>query len=146
MTRLALVVLLLVSGCASPAAPSPSPSQSAPLPSSAAKEPVAVTVTRTGGIAGIQDTIKVDASGKWTRQDRGGRLTIEQVTQLQRLATDPRLVAEAAATRPPTNCADAFDYTVTAGPLTVRYSDCPSDALPPAAAELVSFVVKSIPA
>lgn len=141
ISRLVMVLTLFVAGCSSPAVPSPSA-----VPSSPVREPVAVTVTRTGGIAGIQDTIKVDASGKWTRQDRGGRLTIEQVTQLQRLATDPRLIAEAAATSSPTKCADAFNYTVTAGQLTVRYTDCPSDARPPAASELVSFVEKSIPA
>ena len=100
-----------------------------------------VSVSRTGGIAGIKETITVDATGKWTKAGNSGRLTVEQSQQLQQLAANPNLVREAGETRAQTKCADAFNYTVTAGSVTVQYVDGPTDGPPPAvASQIVSLV------
>ncbi len=98
------------------------------------KDPVPVVVARTGGFAGVMDTITVGPDGKWTHPTavkNTGELDLALFVKLQELAKDPRLAAEAAATPPPTKCNDAFDYVVTAGTATVRYTDCPGDTFQP---------------
>lgn len=145
MARYALLILLLLSGCASSGPGSSGDSPSATPPAASA---VAITVEKSGGIAGVRDTIQIDASGNWTRSDKSGKttsgkLTAAQVTQLQTLAADPKLAAEAAAAAQaaPTKCNDTFNYTVSAGPVVLRFNDCPTDAFQPTAVKaLVSFV------
>ncbi|GIH10857.1 hypothetical protein Rhe02_89240 [Rhizocola hellebori] len=131
-------MLLLLTGCSS--APTPGGGTET-LPT---KEPVTVMVARTGGFAGVMDTITIKGDGSWTHPTAltvNGKLEPAQVTQLQKLATDPRLVTEAAATPAPTKCNDTFDYTVTAGAVTISYTDCPSDVFQPVATkQLVEFV------
>ncbi|WP_244879794.1 protealysin inhibitor emfourin [Micromonospora aurantiaca (nom. illeg.)] len=102
--------------------------------------PVTVTevvLVKSGGIAGLSDTVRVEPDGHWTRTDRGGasregQLAAEKLTRLRQLAADPRLAAEAAVTVPPTMCADAFTYRLTIGPNQVGYVDCPPETTPPA--------------
>jgi hypothetical protein len=103
----------------------------------------AITLRRTGGIAGVSDTVTVDPGGAWTATDkagrrRTGRLTADQIAQVRALAVDPRLAAEARRSPGPSRCQDAFQYAVTAGATTVTYVDCPSDERPPAAEALVA--------
>jgi hypothetical protein len=109
---------------------------------------VAVVVVRTGGFAGVMDTITVSGDGSWTHPTSvtaSGKLEPAQVTQLQQLATDPRLAAEAATTAAPTKCNDAFDYTVTAGAVTITFTECPSDTFQPVAAmQIVDFVEDAV--
>jgi hypothetical protein len=112
----------------------PSGSGSAP---EAASLP-SITVQRTGGFAGRKDTVTVAASGEWSVTDRtgaqkAGALTRGQLTTIRALATDPRLAAEAAQTRPPTRCRDAFAYQLTVGGTHVEYVDCPVDPQQPTA-------------
>jgi|KBSSwiStaDraftv2_1062776.scaffolds.fasta_scaffold160354_2 hypothetical protein len=112
---------------------------------------VAITIEKTGGIAGIRDTIQIDALGSWTRSDKTGKtttgqLTAAQVTELQALAADPKLATEAAAAAQAaaTKCADTFNYTVSAGPVALRFTDCPSDSFQPTAAKaLIAAVEKA---
>ena len=107
-----------------------------------------VVVARTGGFAGVMDTITVSGDGSWTHPTAltvNGKLEPAEVAKLQKLATDPRLAAEAAATGAPTMCNDAFDYTVTAGPVTVSFTDCPSDPVQPVVAkQIVEFVQDAV--
>lgn len=144
MVRYALLLVLLLTGCASTTGgPGDSPSASSPAVSA-----VAITVEKTGGIAGIRDTIQIDSVGSWTRSDKtgkttSGQLTAAQIAQLQTLAADPKLATEAAAAAQaaPTKCNDTFNYTISAGPVAIRFTDCPSDTFQPTAAKaLVSFV------
>ena len=104
-----------------------------------------ITIRKSGGIAGVNDTIVVDAQGHWTRTSKSGttktgQLTPEQLAQAAKLATDPRLVAEAQTPQSTTNCADAFIYAVSIGPATVSYSDCGSGSPPPATTALVRYL------
>ncbi len=145
MIRYALLLLLSVlTGCASTAGGGPG---SAASPTNSAGG-MAITIEKSGGIAGVRDTIQIDAQGNWSRSDKtgkvtSGQLTAAQVTQLQTLATDPKLAGEAAAAAQatPTKCSDTFNYTISAGPVALRFNDCPTDQFQPAAAKaLVSFV------
>jgi hypothetical protein len=139
MIRIALGILLLaLTGCASgdPATPPPA----------SAEQTVTVTVARSGGIANVRETINVDGAGEWTRTpasdaSKMGQLSLDQLNELQKLATDPRLPAEAATVAGPSKCADAFNYEVTAGAATVRFVDCDTDNFQPTAAmALVDYV------
>lgn len=142
-----LFLMAVTAGCASQgsgAAPSSgggSPAEAAPLPQ--------IVVQRSGGFAGRKDTVTVDPAGAWSVTDRGGArktgsLTPEQLAAIRTLATDPRLAAEAGATRPPTRCRDAFAYQLAVGGTRIEYVDCPADAdQPTASIALVKAVVGS---
>lgn len=90
-----------------------------------------VQIVRTGGIAGITQTITVLPDGRWTvKTDRGqptrtGKLTAAQHAQLKKLLADPRLAAEAGQKGGEVvRCADAFSYVVATGQGIVRYTSC----------------------
>lgn len=109
------------------------------------KDPVRVAVARTGGFAGVMDTITVDTDGSWTHPTgvtTSGRLDGWLFVKLQQLTKDQRLRAEAQVTAPPTTCRDAFDYVVTAGDATVRYTDCPGDTFQPAVAKQIADLLE----
>jgi hypothetical protein len=107
-----------------------------------------VVVARTGGFAGVMDTITVNGDGSWTHPTAvtvSGKLDVTDQIKLQQLAKDPRLAAEATATAPPTMCNDAFDYTVTAGKVVVTFTDCPGDPVQPVVAkQIVEFVQDAV--
>lgn len=134
---IAIVGLLLLTGCSADPSADPSPSGSA--------EGKTVSVHKTGGIAGVDETLTVDAKGAWTQTTRtgttSGQLTDIQVKALQELASDPRLQTEARRSTPATNCADAFNYTVRIDSVEIQYVDCPGDAdLPLATMALVAYL------
>jgi hypothetical protein len=89
----------------------------------------AVTVVRTGGFAGVNETLTVAPDGSWLYTDhrrnltQAGTLTPAQRAQLRAAATDPAL---AAAFREPAGggCADGFQYAVTVGDLSGSFDDC----------------------
>ncbi|MGR6322473.1 hypothetical protein Q2K19_13245 [Micromonospora soli] len=139
-------LLLPVSACArtgEPAADGPAvtaPPSASATPTegggTAGRPGVEVVLTKSGGIAGLTDTITVRPDGRWTRVDRAGtartgQLDAADLDRLRRLTADPRLAAEATATST-TMCADAFTYQLTVGPITTGYVDCPPEATPPA--------------
>ncbi|WBC12771.1 hypothetical protein O7600_16435 [Micromonospora sp. WMMA1998] len=136
-------LLIPLAGCARADAPTSTLPQATPLPG------VEVVLVKSGGIAGLTDTITVHADGTWTTTDRAGaeregRLSEADLDRLRRLAADPRLTAEAAVTVPATMCADAFSYRLTIGPTTSSYVDCPPQATPPAAtAEVVDLLTRA---
>jgi hypothetical protein len=105
-------------------------SSTAPLPQ--------IMLQRSGGFAGLKDTVSVDPQGAWNVTNRAGTrssgaLTAEQLTTVRTLATDPRLADEAGRTRPPTRCRDAFTYQLTVGGTRIEYVDCPADPDQPTA-------------
>ena len=108
-------------GAGTPTAPTPRTNPS----------PEGVEMVKSGGIAGISVTIKVNPDGTWWRSEDGGRtatrgkLTDAQMAQLQKLIADPRLAAEAkGATGGPGLCADAFVYFLHVRFLAIRYEAC----------------------
>lgn len=146
----AAVLFVSLSGCArnEPAVETPpqaTPSVSAPT--SAADQ--TVVIERTGGIAGVQDTITVTPDGHWTRGGKRGspgtgQLTDEQRSQLQTLANSPKLHDEA--NRKASTafvCSDAFNYTVTVGTVKVSYEDCGGNNTPETAGQIVNLVMSA---
>ncbi len=124
------VLLTPIAGCA----------QAGGGSASTAPPAVQVVLTKSGGIAGLQDTVTVRPDGHWTRVDRSGasragQLTDADLDRLRQLAADPRLTAEATATTPATMCADAFTYRLTVGETTTAYVDCPPQPTPPPATQ-----------
>jgi hypothetical protein len=101
------------------------PATSAPAPGS-----LTFSLTRTGGIAGVNEMVVIDASGNWTYTDQRkgqsqkGQLTAAQLAQLGQLALDPRIPQELA-DKGTTVCSDAFQYTLTiGGGRMYRFEDC----------------------
>lgn len=97
-----------------------------------------ITVQRSGGFAGANDTIDLAPRGSWTATDksggrRSGELTADQTARISALAADSRIADEAAATRPATRCRDAYNYVLTVGAVRVAFVDCPADPDQPAA-------------
>ncbi|WP_167667139.1 hypothetical protein [Micromonospora narathiwatensis] len=103
---------------------------------------VDVVLTKSGGFAGLDDTVTVTPDGRWTKVDRAGatrtgQLDAGDLDRLRQLTADRRLLAEATATAPVSTCADAFTYQLTVGAVTTSYVDCSSDRTPPAATAAV---------
>lgn len=108
-----------------------------------------VTITRTGGLAGVTDRVTVDPTGHWVRTDRSGRtvsgnLTTAQRDRLRQLAGDPRLRTEAGTTASPGPCRDAFTYTVAVGNLAVSYVDCPGQPAPAVGSSIVAELADAL--
>jgi hypothetical protein len=89
-----------------------------------------VTVSRTGGIAGLNDEYNVAPDGAITVSNHTSptvskKLTGAQLGELRRLVTTGSLATEAK--KSPIGaqgCADGFRYTVKAGAATVSGTDC----------------------
>lgn len=145
----ALVAAFLtpLAGCARTDQPASVSPTATPLPSASttpspggdpASHPpgVEVVLTKSGGIAGLQETVTVRPDGHWTRVDRGGtsrtgQLDAKDLDRLRQLTADRRLATEATDTSAPM-CADAFTYQLTVGPISTGYVDCPPKGAPPA--------------
>ncbi len=150
--RCALVLALAalpLTGCGSTDGPSP---QSPETGSSGSQSPAAtgpVALRRSGGIAGAQDSVTVQPDGSWRRTAKAGgpgtgTLSADQRTRLARMAADPALRAEATRTVREIECADGFDYQLTAGSTTVAWRDCGSATTPPAvASSIATFLLRS---
>ncbi|MEV6527330.1 hypothetical protein AB0M43_35935 [Longispora sp. NPDC051575] len=87
-----------------------------------------ITVSRTGGLAGVQDTWTVDANGLWqtTSRDqaaRSGRLTSDQGAQLNTLLSDPALLTDLSQPGSAT-CSDAFHYSMSMGTRRYEMTGC----------------------
>jgi hypothetical protein len=111
---------------------------------SAAAQPV--TLQRGGGIAGVRDAVTVQPDGSWRRTARTGppgtgTLPADQRARLARMAADPALRAEATRTVPELECADGFDYRLTAGGTTVAWRECGSATTPPRVAGQIAALL-----
>jgi hypothetical protein len=116
--------------------------------SSAAGTPAAgpVALQRSGGIAGNRDAVTVAPDGSWRRTAKTGSpstgtLSADQRARLARMAADPALRTEATRTVPETECADGFDYQLTAGSTKVAWRECGSATKPPAVASGIAVLL-----
>lgn len=139
----AAALLVPLAGCARTDAPPVLTDGPSPLPATE------VVLVKSGGIAGVKDTVTVRPDGHWTKTDRTGapqegRLAETDLARLRQLATDPRLATEATETKGPDNCADGFTYRLTVGPAESGYVDCGPAARPPAVtAEVVELLTRA---
>lgn len=141
----AAVLFVSLTGCARDEPVVETPPQATPSATSAVDQ--TVVVERTGGIAGVQDTVTVEPDGHWTRGGKRGspgtgQLTDAQRGQLRTLAGSAKLRDEA--TRKASTafiCSDAFHYTVTVGTLKVSYEECGGNTTPETAGQIVNLVM-----
>ena len=111
--------------------------------------PPAVSLQRFGGIAGNRDEITVRPDGSWRRTARvggttTGTLSADRRDELSRMAAEPMLRAEATRTVPESDCADAFDYSLTVGATRIAWRDCGPATRPPATASRIArFLLES---
>jgi hypothetical protein len=164
----ALSLVLVLAGCAaggtaqggSSATPSTSPDQQTTTPPPGPKEsapppggsPMSrVVVTRTGGIAGVSQSIRVDPNGSWIYVDRrpvmqkSGRLTAAELRQLANLVTGADFARETRLPPPAGTCNDGFIYTITVGELSTRYDDCATASDRPTTAAVIDMLVDATP-
>lgn len=93
---------------------------------------VPVSMSRTGGIAGVNQAIDIAADGSWVYTDKRknqsekGSLGADQRLQLLRLVSTPGFNQELskAAKPDPGACADGFQYTITANGEAHPFQDC----------------------
>ncbi|WP_433381144.1 hypothetical protein ACQPZX_16570 [Actinoplanes sp. CA-142083] len=115
---------------ASASAPVTLPTSESPPPTATATASVkGVKLVKQGGIAGIDQSIEVRSDGSWQRSSDGnvtssGKLTGDQMAQLQKLLADPRLPAEGKQPTGLGRCSDAFVYVLTSGKTVIRYTAC----------------------
>lgn len=115
----------------------------------ASPTPVPVTMTRTGGIAGVSQSIEVAVDGSWTYKDlrqntsERGTMTEAQQAQLAKTISDPGF-ADQVAKKAPDNCADAFRYTISLGGETMSFEDCGDDERP-AVKAAIAVVTEATP-
>jgi hypothetical protein len=164
-----LVLTVVVAGCATSSGPgsgdlsagTPTPSGSGPAgspsptggaspqqnPPAPAPAPVRVVISRTGGFAGVQETITIEPNGNWvynnakgSTADRG-TLSASQRANLLRLLSDPRFATEI---RKPNTavCNDAFEYMIQVGEMTASFEDC---ADRPAVAAVLTAISQATP-
>jgi hypothetical protein len=127
--------------------PTPPPGATAPAAPSPTVAFGGVQLVRTGGIAGITETITIRPDGSWNRvTSKGvkatGKVSPADLTQIARLAADPRLAAEADRKQPSrSRCNDTFSYLLIVGYKMTRYEACPSNGdKPPATIEMIGLV------
>jgi hypothetical protein len=142
----AALVAAVTAGCATPASTPASPSSSS-SPASPSGTAVAglpsLTITRTGGFAGVNQSLAITPGGAWTYTDKKsgatatGQFTPTQLTQFAQLALDPRIATELAQS-PTSVCADAFDYELTVGTVKAAFEDCTQSR--PAVQSLLAFL------
>jgi hypothetical protein len=110
-----------------------------------------VAVTRTGGIAGVSQSLRVDPNGSWIYVDRRpvaqktGRLAEPELRQLASLVTGSAFARESRMPPPVGTCNDGFIYVITVGELTSRYDDCATQGDRPTTAAVIDLLVDATP-
>lgn len=113
--------------------------------------PTSLTITRTGGFAGVMQVVAIAADGTWTFTDRRagttqqGTFTAAQREELTRLAADPAVMAESRAGGPKGVCNDGYIYTITVGEMSIRYEQCGDASKRPVTDQLLTVVRDGTP-
>jgi hypothetical protein len=131
VTLMLTVLVFGLAGCASQI-----PSVPAPL-SSTTRPPTTITITRTGGIAGVHQSIAIAPDGSWVYSDvkagssgQQGQLTAAQEAQLLSAVADPSFADQLRQRDTSAQCSDAFQYTIDIAGESQSYSDCPPVSRP----------------
>ena len=104
-----------------------------------------VQLVKTGGIAGINETIEVKANGVWHHIDgkrdttRSGKLTAAQMAELQQLVTDPKLLTEGGKAGTG-HCADAFEYLLIVKYRLIHYTACGQGTKPEITLKIIELL------
>ncbi len=145
MHRLALllsaVAALALAAC-SAAGPAPAPTGPAASESPTTQPGTtmpAIEITRTGGFAGVHETLSVDGDGQWRTSTGGGQLGAAAQARLAELLADPGLLTEIAEA-PPGRCCDMFQYTLRIGDPAPRALEFGEPDLGPLLLELLALL------
>jgi hypothetical protein len=117
-----------------PSVPAAGPSTPAPPPVTTAPPEGAgtggsVSMQKSGGIAGVMQSVNIAADGSWVYTDRRsgmvrrGNLTSGQRQQITSTLANPALVREASKAGGGV-CNDGFVYSIISGQIKVRYASC----------------------
>jgi hypothetical protein len=138
---IALVMLVTVGGLVAGCAGVGSPDETSVTPPA-----VPISITRTGGIAGVNQTIQIGTDGTWTYTDNRknqretGTLGADQRLQVLRFVTDPAFAAQLSkAAKPDSGCADGFHYTISTGGESSSFEDCGTDDRPTVKAAIAAI-------
>ena len=148
MRRLAAAIVLAALPLAACSTGSGGGGSGGPTAAGTSLAPV-VSLQRFGGIGGNRDELTVQPDGSWRRTARVGGTTTGTLSadgrdQLGRMAAEPTLRSEATRTVPESDCADAFDYSLTVGATRIAWRDCGSATTPPASASRIArFLLES---
>jgi hypothetical protein len=113
---------------------------------------IPVVVNRTGGIAGVNQTIEISVDGTWVYRDNrlneheNGKLAPDQRVSLQQLVHDPDFATQLArggSTRD--LCADAFHYLVETSGEAQAYEDCGAETEAPAVKSVLALITEATP-
>jgi hypothetical protein len=105
-----------------------------------------IVLEKSGGIAGVQETLTVEPDGSWTRTgrkggDQSGKLTADQVSALRVLLNNAgSLTGPANQKTTDVKCADAFTYKLTVGTESANFADCPNNSAPSAAGQIIAML------
>ena len=137
------------------ARPGSTPTADAPVPpgSEAPSAPgtfEGMVVTRTGGIAGVMQSLIITPDGFWEYGDERsgaserGQLTAQQRQQLITMLSNPALVAEAS--KPSAEgCADAFLYVLAVVDQTYQYEQCGDPSARPLTEQVLALLAEATP-
>jgi len=138
---------VMLAGCATPGTPgsagtagtatsSATPGDTTTTPSNPGVPAGAVTVTRTGGIAGVHQTLAVSADGSWIYTDtktgatQRGMFTADQRTAVVQLLSNPAMLAQLSQHSTAGVCNDGYVYTIAMGTEQFSFTDCGGEGLP----------------
>jgi hypothetical protein len=126
--------------------------QAAPGETSATPRAVPVSMSRTGGFAGVNQSIEIAADGTWiytdkrTNHSEKGSLNADQRIQLLRLVSDPAFGDQLVrAPKPDPGCADGFHYTINTGGEPRSFEDCGNGGDAPAVTSAIAAVTEATP-
>jgi hypothetical protein len=110
-----------------------------------------ITVTKSGGIAGVRQVLTLAPDGSWvftdfkTAKKESGRLTGSQLQQLAQMVADPALIAELRVPARTGVCNDAFMYAISIRELTYRYKQCGGPTNHPRTDAVLNLILASTP-
>jgi hypothetical protein len=102
-------------------------------------------MAKSGGIAGIAESVSIKPDGGWTKMDgrtvtKTGKLTTAQQAKLRQMTADPRLATEAGRKIQPGRCADAFNYLLHVNFQLIRYQQCGAADKPQLTMAIIDYV------
>ncbi|HWH00089.1 MAG TPA: hypothetical protein VNV66_12390 [Pilimelia sp.] len=115
--------------------------------------PTKISLIRTGGLAGVNETVTVEVDGSWSYRAAGdharkpakGQLTPAALSQLRDLLARPSLADEARSPAGKAGCRDGFHYVLDTGSLQVNWDACANGAEPDTASAVARLLASHTP-
>ncbi len=149
----AFVAVVAACGTASSPPPNGGPGAAQSSTGTPAGSSFPLTITRSGGVAGVHETVVIQADGASTVSSRTGGPTACRIGSADLATLSDEVIAHVTAPRPrapeatPDHVvADAIQTTLTAGTREPHTSTEPPDPLPPAVGRLLTDVTGAAPA